>query len=78
MKNSSILGICLIALSGLEQILIYMINSRADSYGMLLQITPEYIWSIPMITLLLGVLLIVLPLIPHKNQNTAETKKNKG
>ncbi|WP_028595696.1 hypothetical protein [Paenibacillus assamensis] len=75
MKRSTILGVCLIALSGLEQILIYMINSKADSYEMLLQLTPEFIWSIPMITFLLGILLIVLPLIPYNNQNTADRKK---
>ncbi|WP_019419470.1 hypothetical protein [Paenibacillus sp. OSY-SE] len=79
MKNSSLLGICLIALSGLEQILIYMANSESagDSFKKLSDITPDYIWNIPMITLVIGILLIVVPLLIPKKDNTKSTSGKK-
>ena len=60
-KTILILGICLIALSGLEKIIIYAsLNDRAGDYRTLKLITPDKIWNITQMTLYLGILMIVV------------------
>ncbi|WP_197253378.1 hypothetical protein [Paenibacillus dendritiformis] len=82
MKNSSLMlvGISLVALSGLEQILIYIANSETsgNDFQKLLDSTPTYIWNITIITLVVGILLIVVPFLPISPKNIPSSDMNKS
>lgn|GEM_PF-2567685 len=59
-----ITGILLIALSGLEKILIFSsLSDRAGDYRGLIMITPNEIWTITELTLIGGIALSVVGLI---------------
>ncbi|MBD3918598.1 hypothetical protein H8B09_07540 [Paenibacillus sp. PR3] len=59
-----ITGIVLIALSGLEKIIIYTsLSNRAGDYQGLKFIMPNEIWNIPTLTFIFGIVLIIIGLI---------------
>lgn len=63
----TVLGILLIALSGFEKIMIYISHSDkvGTSMDMLVNLTPEYIWSITNYTFYSGVTLFLVGIISY-------------